>query len=151
MHAARHRAAWCAPLCRAACAGGRPAGRHAPPGRSPAATGAAIRGTGGCARWRLLPARTAWGARACRAWRAMAEGCRRPRAFRSEEHTSELQSPCNLVCRLLLEKKKKDKHSSLMDYLLVLTHSTTGQPTRRPISQDSATTTTAMPDYPLSL
>src|SRR5256885_5543932 len=37
---------------------------------------------------------------------------RRPRirvagiAARSEEHTSELQSPCNLVCRLLLEKKK---------------------------------------------
>src|SRR5256885_3254071 len=31
----------------------------------------------------------------------------RPRArWRSEEHTSELQSPCNLVCRLLLEKKK---------------------------------------------
>src|SRR5256885_10234784 len=29
------------------------------------------------------------------------------RAERSEEHTSELQSPCNLVCRLLLEKKKK--------------------------------------------
>src|SRR2546426_3070035 len=28
-------------------------------------------------------------------------------AQRSEEHTSELQSPCNLVCRLLLEKKKK--------------------------------------------
>src|SRR5256885_5981358 len=31
---------------------------------------------------------------------------------RSEEHTSELQSPCNLVCRLLLEKKKKT-HVSL--------------------------------------
>src|SRR5205807_5559818 len=30
-----------------------------------------------------------------------------PRRVRSEEHTSELQSPCNLVCRLLLEKKKK--------------------------------------------
>src|SRR2546426_8027172 len=30
-------------------------------------------------------------------------------AFRSEEHTSELQSPCNLVCRLLLEKKKQDR------------------------------------------
>src|SRR5256885_11084322 len=30
-------------------------------------------------------------------------------AARSEEHTSELQSPCNLVCRLLLEKKKKNK------------------------------------------
>src|SRR2546426_10118685 len=29
--------------------------------------------------------------------------------LRSEEHTSELQSPCNLVCRLLLEKKKKQK------------------------------------------
>src|SRR2546426_2903961 len=29
------------------------------------------------------------------------------RRRRSEEHTSELQSPCNLVCRLLLEKKKK--------------------------------------------
>src|SRR6266571_6968842 len=32
---------------------------------------------------------------------------RRPRARRSEEHTSELQSHVNLVCRLLLEKKKK--------------------------------------------
>src|SRR3989454_5423336 len=31
-------------------------------------------------------------------------------AERSEEHTSELQSPCNLVCRLLLEKKKKGVH-----------------------------------------
>src|SRR2546426_2965651 len=30
-------------------------------------------------------------------------------ATRSEEHTSELQSPCNLVCRLLLEKKKKNQ------------------------------------------
>src|SRR2546426_5209594 len=30
----------------------------------------------------------------------------RARSERSEEHTSELQSPCNLVCRLLLEKKK---------------------------------------------
>src|SRR2546426_5636497 len=31
--------------------------------------------------------------------------------IRSEEHTSELQSPCNLVCRLLLEKKKGHDHS----------------------------------------
>src|SRR2546426_4913960 len=31
---------------------------------------------------------------------------------RSEEHTSELQSPCNLVCRLLLEKKKQ-KHKNI--------------------------------------
>src|SRR2546426_3308785 len=33
---------------------------------------------------------------------------------RSEEHTSELQSPCNLVCRLLLEKKKKILETGLM-------------------------------------
>src|SRR6266850_4289997 len=41
----------------------------------------------------------------CRSWS-------RPRGLlgRSEEHTSELQSPCNLVCRLLLEKKKKKKY-----------------------------------------
>src|SRR5256885_7766738 len=31
--------------------------------------------------------------------------------LRSEEHTSELQSPCNLVCRLLLEKKKKTHYN----------------------------------------
>src|SRR3989454_2315306 len=36
------------------------------------------------------------------------------KAGRSEEHTSELQSPCNLVCRLLLEKKKKKKHEQLV-------------------------------------
>src|SRR5256885_7528512 len=34
-----------------------------------------------------------------------------PEMGRSEEHTSELQSPCNLVCRLLLEKKKKKHHA----------------------------------------
>src|SRR5256885_8202903 len=48
---------------------------------------------------------------------------------RSEEHTSELQSPCNLVCRLLLEKKKKNiqilshihmTHSSF--YIMCLRH-----------------------------
>src|SRR5256885_9927876 len=36
---------------------------------------------------------------------------------RSEEHTSELQSPCNLVCRLLLEKKKKNQYS-MSDHLV---------------------------------
>src|SRR2546426_5393435 len=43
-------------------------------------------------------------------WAWMPSGTRTSRAIaatiRSEEHTSELQSPCNLVCRLLLEKKK---------------------------------------------
>src|SRR5256885_8367204 len=34
---------------------------------------------------------------------------------RSEEHTSELQSPCNLVCRLLLEKKKKNSVLTTME------------------------------------
>src|SRR5256885_9748069 len=34
---------------------------------------------------------------------------------RSEEHTSELQSPCNLVCRLLLEKKKTIHHSTTIN------------------------------------
>src|SRR5256885_13199260 len=34
-------------------------------------------------------------------------------SFRSEEHTSELQSPCNLVCRLLLEKKHFESLSAL--------------------------------------
>src|SRR6266446_7646616 len=37
--------------------------------------------------------------------RRTAEACFMPLTVRSEEHTSELQSPCNLVCRLLLEKK----------------------------------------------
>src|SRR2546426_6295163 len=39
---------------------------------------------------------------------------------RSEEHTSELQSPCNLVCRLLLEKKKKDTNVSLEDTISMI-------------------------------
>src|SRR5256885_11879860 len=43
-----------------------------------------------------------------------------PTAFRSEEHTSELQSPCNLVCRLLLEKKKKHLRTSLSAYAVLL-------------------------------
>src|SRR5256885_6305418 len=37
--------------------------------------------------------------------------------WRSEEHTSELQSPCNLVCRLLLEKKKIAQSNLFLKYL----------------------------------
>src|SRR5688500_14775377 len=71
----------------------------------------------------------------CRSWKALMRWCAtrsacpcapgreifasgrsrsfREDALRSEEHTSELQSPCNLVCRLLLEKKKKKaKHQT---------------------------------------
>src|SRR5256885_3838355 len=47
---------------------------------------------------------------------------------RSEEHTSELQSPCNLVCRLLLEKKKKKNtaitmHNTKYRTTIAATHS----------------------------
>src|SRR5205807_3335862 len=58
--------------------------------------------------WRELPVDTQW-------WEVQLElpDLANVRVFprahwrkRSEEHTSELQSPCNLVCRLLLEKKK---------------------------------------------
>src|SRR2546427_3337290 len=45
------------------------------------------------------------GASSCSSWAA--PPLPRPVAWRSEEHTSELQSQSNLVCRLLLEKKKK--------------------------------------------
>src|SRR5256885_8654420 len=41
------------------------------------------------------------------------EGMKAPLISRSEEHTSELQSPCNLVCRLLLEKKKNNNQAPL--------------------------------------
>src|SRR5256885_11961393 len=49
---------------------------------------------------------------------------RRSQVPRSEEHTSELQSPCNLVCRLLLEKKKithvAEQHDELVDVAAVI-------------------------------
>src|SRR2546426_7684403 len=55
---------------------------------------------------------------AARAAQAHRGGTRPPGGLRgrprSEEHTSELQSPCNLVCRLLLEKKKKKKRQTLL-------------------------------------
>src|SRR2546426_6080304 len=41
---------------------------------------------------------------------------------RSEEHTSELQSPCNLVCRLLLEKKKNNLLIQLLPMSKLLRH-----------------------------
>src|SRR5256885_3442029 len=59
---------------------------------------------------------SASGCSSSRRWLRVRPGCApamkqaQPRTVseRSEEHTSELQSPCNLVCRLLLEKKKID-------------------------------------------
>src|SRR5205807_8592064 len=67
-----------------------------------------IRTTHRCAR---RAGRRPGGARStctCRRRRIEPQQLRVPRP-RSEEHTSELQSPCNLVCRLLLEKKKEDQ------------------------------------------
>src|SRR5256885_2459646 len=54
-----------------------------------------------------MPATRCW-ARPTTSW------CTTP--ARSEEHTSELQSPCNLVCRLLLEKKKNNTLTNLLVY-----------------------------------
>src|SRR5256885_10325619 len=57
---------------------------------------------------------TAKGANGRYRWDTDCSGCRIDNddaVLGSEEHTSELQSPCNLVCRLLLEKKK-NKHIS---------------------------------------
>src|SRR5256885_13293001 len=47
-----------------------------------------------------------------------------PQDVRSEEHTSEFQSPCNLVCRLLLEKKKKKRSTSQYAHRLGEDHTT---------------------------
>src|SRR5947208_13107762 len=55
-----------------------------------------------------------WTARSGVRWRPSGPacpGCSPPRKPRSEEHTSELQSPDHLVCRLLLEKKKKTENT----------------------------------------
>src|SRR5256885_11845273 len=48
------------------------------------------------------------------------DGLRVPARRRSEEHTSELQSPCNLVCRLLLEKKTRPLLAADRRFLAVL-------------------------------
>src|SRR5256885_10520748 len=56
----------------------------------------------------ISSARARNAARARRGRRRFRSSSSSAHAMRSEEHTSELQSPCNLVCRLLLEKKKAD-------------------------------------------
>src|SRR5688500_20106618 len=61
---------------------------------------------------------------ACWWWRSIAGRWRSPIHTRSEEHTSELQSPCNLVCRLLLEKKKNNTQSYTSNYSEVCEYTT---------------------------
>src|SRR5256885_7228736 len=58
--------------------------------------------------FRSWPRHGPTGGRRCLGGTGSGSPWRRPTAARSEEHTSELQSPCNLVCRLLLEKKNVD-------------------------------------------
>src|SRR5256885_11367198 len=76
--------------------------RSGPRGRDPRAAGGRIRNPG-----------VSRGAR-IGSGRGRAAGCD---AVSSEEHTSELQSPCNLVCRLLLEKKKTLPTASRTSYI----------------------------------
>src|SRR5256885_12072810 len=66
---------------------------------------------------------------------------RNPRP-RSEEHTSELQSPCNLVCRLLLEKKKQFQQISITYQLKSLKQQTS-------ISLDALQHTHLQQTYPI--
>src|SRR5688572_30864806 len=71
----------------------------------------------------LFPYTTLFRSRLCAARRAAAPDRRRILPWfssRSEEHTSELQSQSNLVCRLLLEKKKKIK----FNFQVNITHTT---------------------------
>src|SRR2546426_350543 len=63
--------------------------------------------------WRLLRSGTTVPANPRPARIERLENLARDAYKRSEEHTSELQSPCNLVCRLLLEKKKKIRYKEL--------------------------------------
>src|SRR2546426_7812575 len=82
----------------------RAGGGGAPPARRPENDGQSVADS-----LRLYSPVARAAARAPRRERSgISAGSRRcPIGPRSEEHTSELQSPCNLVCRLLLEKKKK--------------------------------------------
>src|SRR5688572_31074485 len=57
-----------------------------------------------------------------------ADGAARVRAARSEEHTTELQSQSNLVCRLLLEKKKIEKIRNYAKLTAISFHSTRYDP-----------------------
>src|SRR5256885_8520061 len=67
---------------------------------------------GGPLRWRTCSGGTV-------PWATSSSSVSPRRSWRSEEHTSELQSPCNLVCRLLLEKKKINHHdlTHIHDYI----------------------------------
>src|SRR5256885_7371217 len=62
------------------------------------------------------------GGRSALLWQRRRDVPRGIRESRSEEHTSELQSPCNLVCRLLLEKKKKHTHTPSYHPHLIVTY-----------------------------
>src|SRR5688572_32725333 len=79
--------------------------------------GARARGVWWWRRWRHLRRRAAAVARRAAPLRSRDLGLQRRGGLRSEEHTSELQSQSNLVCRLLLEKKKKKNISPKTIYI----------------------------------
>src|SRR5256885_9295967 len=69
---------------------------------------------------------------------------------RSEEHTSELQSPCNLVCRLLLEKKKKTRISptpALLQHPRLPSHQLGLLLTPRPVAHHTSHTVCNLYDF----
>src|SRR5207244_13361903 len=78
--------------------------RNATPASSANCRSAIANGRRACRRFPRTP-RYRWST-ARPTWRSLPSAAARA-PFRSEEHTSELQSPDHLVCRLLLEKKKK--------------------------------------------
>src|SRR5687768_18086943 len=57
------------------------------------------------------------------------------KAWRSEEHTSELQSRLHLVCRLLLEKKKKEDFFKKLNDSIISTHKSSGIVMLKPITK----------------
>src|SRR5438876_7592221 len=74
-------------------------------------------------RSRILPARRLAALRACALRLDPGQG-----EVRSEEHTSELQSPVHLVCRLLLEKKKKQHNSCCTSFIRLVKEDEDSQP-----------------------
>src|SRR5256885_12471552 len=85
----------------------------------------------------LFRPRAAGACRAARAWRSVAPAAPASAPDRSEEHTSELQSPCNLVCRLLLEKKKTEVRRRIvvcLDPIALGEHTAPGEQTIRHVS-----------------
>src|SRR5256885_8584497 len=73
-----------------------------------------------------------------------------PAAGRSEEHTSELQSPCNLVCRLLLEKKKTTPAQSAIQQVPSRQFTVYRGTAPRSLEDEAPLTASARPQSPMA-